>query len=44
MTSPGLIAMYAALTWAVASTAAGILIGRAIRLADACCPCCDDQP
>ncbi len=49
MTSPGLIAMYAALAWLVASTAAGILLGRTIRLADQhadqCCPNCEtDQP
>ncbi len=42
MISPGLIAMYAALTWLVASTATGILIGRAIQLADShCCGICD---
>ncbi len=41
MTSPGLIVMYAALAWLVASTAAGILLGRTIRLADQCCPSCD---
>ncbi len=48
MTSPGLIVMYAALAWLIASTAAGILLGRTIRLADQhatdrCCPSCETQ-
>ncbi len=33
-TSPGIVAMYAALAWLVLSLPIGALIGRAIRTAD----------
>lgn len=44
MTSPGLIVMYAALAWLALATTVAIVFGRAIRIADGRCPCCDDQP